>query len=128
MAGPKAKSASSNTGAIKKSKSTASSTNGTSSPVPPPSGSTPDVAAEHVHNYGHGRPDKSIYDAEQDKIKGEIDALQVKLVSFALRVCILYSSHRLLTLPYSRRVFSVIFFFSECSEGQNWVDWERWGW
>lgn len=81
MAGPKAKSASSNAGAIKKSKSTPTSTNGTSSPVPP--AATPDTT-EHAHNYGHGRPDKAIYDAEQEKIKVEIDAIQVKLVSSSI--------------------------------------------
>jgi len=29
-----------------------------------------------------GKPDKAAYDAEQEKIKSEIEALQAKLVSF----------------------------------------------
>ena len=30
--------------------------------------------------YGPGKPDKALYDAEQDRLKAEIDALQVKMV------------------------------------------------
>ena len=30
--------------------------------------------------YGQGKPDKALYDAEQDRLKAEIDALQVKMV------------------------------------------------
>ncbi|KAI0796641.1 hypothetical protein C8Q75DRAFT_845999 [Abortiporus biennis] len=78
MAAAKSQSAStSNGGAIKKSKSSTSSTNGTTTPVPP---STQD-GSEHssLVTYGPGRPDKKIYDSEQERIKKEIDAVQVKL-------------------------------------------------
>lgn len=97
MAGPKAKSSSA-TGPIKKSKS-APSTNGTSSPVPPPAAATPD-GSETVHNYGPGKPDKSIYDAEQEKVKAEIEAVQVKLVC--------YVSHPKLTPPKSTDVSMLV--------------------
>jgi hypothetical protein len=33
--------------------------------------------------YGSGKPDKSVYDAEQSRIKAEIDTVQVKFVSDA---------------------------------------------
>ncbi|KAJ7129665.1 hypothetical protein C8R44DRAFT_830108 [Mycena epipterygia] len=67
---PKSKQAPAN-GAPAKGK--APSTNGTTTPVPPvDKKDTSDVAAV-------GRPDKKVFDAEQDKIKTDIDALQVKL-------------------------------------------------
>ncbi|KII95179.1 hypothetical protein PLICRDRAFT_34016 [Plicaturopsis crispa FD-325 SS-3] len=55
--------------------------------VPSSSKSTPDVASKTVDASeptpspvaGSGRPDKALYDAEQEKIKAEIDGLQVKL-------------------------------------------------
>lgn len=34
-------------------------------------------------SYGSGKPDKAIYDAEQTKLKADIDALQVKVVSYS---------------------------------------------
>lgn len=78
MASAKPKSAQNGTGgAIKKSKSSASST-GTSTPVTTVASLS---APEHPTTYGSGRPDKAVYDAEQSKIKAEIDALQSKLVS-----------------------------------------------
>ena len=45
----------------------------------------------------HGKPDKALYDSEQDKIKGEIDALQKKLVSTVSQP----TSHRETCLSYS---------------------------
>ncbi|PIL37179.1 hypothetical protein GSI_00871 [Ganoderma sinense ZZ0214-1] len=72
---PKTKSAAANgaNGASQKQKSAIPS--GTSSPAT--------VVAEVQEftpiTYGSGRPDKAQYDAEQNKIKAEIDALQVKL-------------------------------------------------
>ncbi|KAI0081806.1 hypothetical protein K474DRAFT_1146615 [Panus rudis PR-1116 ss-1] len=72
---PKAKTGSASN-AKPKSKPAASPTNGTASPVPStaPSDATPT-------SYGPGRPDKKIYDAEQERIKAEIDAVQVKLTA-----------------------------------------------
>lgn len=74
MAAAKAKSASTS-GAGKK----------TSDSVP----STPVDAAEAAA-YGSGKPDKALYDAEQAKIKTEIDALQVKVVRcVSVQYCVL---------------------------------------
>lgn len=70
---PKSKPAATN-GAAKKPKSATPS--GTASPAT----TTVEVPKEEAV-YGSGRPDKALYDAEQNKIKAEIDALQVKLVS-----------------------------------------------
>jgi len=51
---------------------------GTATPV-----STADKreTADVLSAFAAGKPDKKAYDAEQDKIKAEIDALQVKLAS-----------------------------------------------
>ena len=38
-------------------------------------------ATDVLSAFASGKPDKKAYDAEQDKIKAEIDALQVKLAS-----------------------------------------------
>lgn len=68
---PKSKPASAN-GAAKKPKADTSS--GTA---------TPTVSTAETHEfvvYGSGKPEKALYDAEQNKIKAEIDALQAKLV------------------------------------------------
>lgn len=52
---------------------------------PAPNGPTavakPDTTTPAPTTSGSSRPDKAAYDAEQDKIKVEIDALQSKLVS-----------------------------------------------
>ena len=59
-----------------------------------PSGtSSPATVAAEVQEftpvvYGSGRPDKAQYDAEQNKIKAEIDALQVKLVGTEYVLCL----------------------------------------
>ena len=78
---PKTKSAVAN-GTSQKQKSATPS--GTSSPAT--------VAAEVQEFtpvvYGSGRPDKAQYDAEQNKIKAEIDALQVKLVGTEYVLCL----------------------------------------
>jgi hypothetical protein len=55
-------------------KGTAPSTNGTTTPV-----ST--VDKKDTSDATANRPDKKTFDAEQDKIKADIDALQVKLAS-----------------------------------------------
>jgi len=57
--------------------SKASTTNGT---APSTSTEKPDTSA--AAGAGGSRPDKKVYDAEQDKIKSEIEAHQTKLVSF----------------------------------------------
>lgn len=58
-------------------KGKAASTNGTTTPV-----STADKkdTSDALASLSGGKPDKKLYDIEQDKIKGEIDALQVKFV------------------------------------------------
>ncbi|KAF8559102.1 hypothetical protein OG21DRAFT_1403608 [Imleria badia] len=48
------------------------------STVPPSPVSKP-LETERVVTHGSGKPDKNAYDAEQDRLKSEIDALQVKL-------------------------------------------------
>ena len=91
MPAPKAKNAASNGAgakAPKEAKATKESkalptpsatTSGKTSPVPPEDGKQ---SSAH-----RGRPDKAAYDAEQDSIKKEIDALQVKMVR-RLNYCI----------------------------------------
>ena len=49
----------------------------TDSPAPAPAAELQDSG---LIAYGTGKPDKALYDAEQNKIKAEIDALQAKLV------------------------------------------------
>lgn len=68
---PKSKPAATN-GASKKPK--ADTPSGTASPAV----STTEI--QELAVYGAGKPDKALYDAEQSKIKAEIDALQIKLV------------------------------------------------
>lgn len=65
------------TGASAKGKGAKSSTNGTSTPTSVAGLDT----SEPTSPGGLAKPDKAAYDAEQEKIKSEIDALQVKLVS-----------------------------------------------
>ncbi|KDQ64520.1 hypothetical protein JAAARDRAFT_683996 [Jaapia argillacea MUCL 33604] len=74
---PKIKTAPSNGSAPKGKPAKASpSTSGTSTPVV----ATPhEDLAKAALVTGHGRPDKGTYDAEQEKLKKEIDALQIKL-------------------------------------------------
>lgn len=62
-------------GLAKKPQTSAPST-GTSTPV-----TTASVTSIEPVAYGSGRPEKSLYDAEQNKIKAEIEASQAKLVS-----------------------------------------------
>ncbi|TBU49564.1 hypothetical protein BD309DRAFT_909482 [Dichomitus squalens] len=74
---PKTKSAATN-GAPKKAKSPAPSTTDSSAPA------VHEVQAQVQEEftpvtYGPGKPDKALFDAEQNKIKAEIDALQAKL-------------------------------------------------
>ena len=75
MASVKAKTASTS-GAGKKQKPAATpSTNGSATPA------APSPAPSEPASYGSGRPDKKIYDAEQQRIQADIYAVQVKLVS-----------------------------------------------
>lgn len=55
-----------------------SSTSGTATPVS--TGDKKDTS-DNLTSLAAGKPDKKVYDAEQERIKLEIDALQVKLVS-----------------------------------------------
>ncbi|KAK0190914.1 hypothetical protein F5146DRAFT_1223725 [Armillaria mellea] len=72
MASAKAKFSSTANGAAKAKKEPA--TNGTA-----PSAEKKDTSDPSSHAPSIGKPDKKAYEAEQDRIKGEIDALQVKL-------------------------------------------------
>ncbi|KAI0092657.1 hypothetical protein BDY19DRAFT_983268 [Irpex rosettiformis] len=63
-------------GAGKKTKQSAPSSTGTSTPV---TGAPESSSAFELTTYGSGRPDKALYDAEQNKIKADIDAAQAKL-------------------------------------------------
>ncbi|KAI5893290.1 uncharacterized protein SCHCODRAFT_02621366 [Schizophyllum commune H4-8] len=70
MPAPKTKTGAAN-GSAKGKTSTPASTNGTSTPVPHDTSADAKTPA--------GKPDKAAYDAEQENIKKEIDALQLKL-------------------------------------------------
>lgn len=74
---PKATAASNGAPKTKGGKSGSSST-GTSTPVPPPTTDEPQEATS-ASSAGSGRPDKVAYDVEQELIKKDIDAVQVKL-------------------------------------------------
>lgn len=77
---PKAKAAAASNGATgaPKSKGSKSGTTsaGTSTPVPPEERQESTASA----STGLGKPEKSAYDAEQEKIRKDIDAVQAKLV------------------------------------------------
>ena len=90
MAQVKAKTTQNGAGKKPKPQSSAPST-GTSTPVTTVASTTIEPATYH------GKPDKALYDSEQDKIKGEIDALQKKLVSTVSQP----TSHRETCLSYS---------------------------
>jgi hypothetical protein len=77
MAAVKAKSATAAAAAKGKGAKSPPSTNGTSTLVSVTNLDT----SETTLTGGSGKPDKAAYDAEQEKTKSEIDALQVKLVS-----------------------------------------------
>ncbi|KAI9000982.1 hypothetical protein BD414DRAFT_430938, partial [Trametes punicea] len=70
---PKSKPVAANGAAKKPAKSTTPS--GTESPAT----TTAEVQEVAAVVYGPGKPDKTLYDAEQNKIKAEIDAVQAKL-------------------------------------------------
>lgn len=77
---------------------------GTSTPIPPPQ-------ADELHettatSTGLGRPDKVAYDAEQEKIKKEIDTVQVKLV------CLTHT--HLFEFDFTKLIRVAV-----CCEGQN---------
>ncbi|KAI0660954.1 hypothetical protein C8Q70DRAFT_973733 [Cubamyces menziesii] len=72
---PKSKSAATNGAAKKPAKSATPS--GTASPAT----TTVEVQEISAVVYGPGKPDKTLYDAEQNKIKAEIDAVQLKLTA-----------------------------------------------
>ena len=109
---PKSKPAATN-GAVKKPKSATPS--GTASPA---------VTVTEVQEftyvvYGTGKPDKALYDAEQNKIKAEIDALQVKLVCPRVRQFLLReASYILLSRPRAL----------ERSQGEDCAKPKRWCW
>lgn len=68
-------------GTGKKTKQSAPSSTGTSTPVTSTHVAVPDhSSAFEFITYGSGKPEKAQYDAEQNKIKADIDAVQAKLV------------------------------------------------
>jgi hypothetical protein len=73
-----------------KAKSTANGTKKSEAPIAqdnsPPVASAPVLAPSSSSS---GKPDKAAHDAEQQRIKGEIDALQEKLVCDVSRLCLL---------------------------------------
>lgn len=101
-------------GAGKKAKAAVSSANGSNandsaSPTTP----TAEVSSQQptFAAYGPGKPDKVVYDREQEQIKVEIDALQVKVVSSC-----------------SVRLVNVMSFILHpvCREGQDQLDVKVW--
>jgi hypothetical protein len=60
--------------------------NGTTEPVPAPAASPAPTPAVQITlaEYVSGKPERSVFDKEQEKIKAEIDALQAKLVGTPL--------------------------------------------
>jgi hypothetical protein len=76
MSAAKSKAAPPTNGASTKGKAT--STSGTSTPV---STAEKKDTSDALASLTSGKPDKKLYDEEQDKIKTEIDAVQVKVVS-----------------------------------------------
>lgn len=74
MAAPKTKSASKGNA----SKDKAASTSGTSTPA---TTFTEKDMSDHLAAFAGGKPDKKLHDAEQARIKGEIDTFQARLVS-----------------------------------------------
>ncbi|CDO75614.1 hypothetical protein BN946_scf184858.g54 [Trametes cinnabarina] len=80
---PKSKSVAANGAAAKKpAKST------TSSVTASPATTTVEVQEFTAVVYGPGKPDKTLYDAEQNKIKAEIDAVQVKLTAVKEKIAL----------------------------------------
>ncbi len=73
---PKMKATSSANGSAKGKATPIPSTNGTTTPVDKKD--TSEALAALLG--GGGKPDKKLYDAEQDRIKAEIDAVNVTLV------------------------------------------------
>ncbi len=79
MSGPKAKSTANGT---KKSKGSTTEGNSNSTPV----ANAPVLAPSSSSS---GKPDKAAHDAELQRIKAEVDALQEKLVRRISRLCLL---------------------------------------
>lgn len=79
MPAPKAKAAATTTTTVPKSKAPKSGTSGTSTPTT----AEPQDATPAAFTGSGGRPDKAVYDAEQEKLKKDIDALNAKMVCSA---------------------------------------------
>ncbi|KAK7695803.1 hypothetical protein QCA50_000441 [Cerrena zonata] len=75
MASVKAKTASTSGPGKKQKPAVTPSTNGSATPA------APSPVPSEPTSYGSGRPDKKIYDAEQQRIQAEIDSVQVKLTA-----------------------------------------------
>ena len=77
---PKIKNTQSNSSAKGKQSKSSPSASGTTTPIPPHDESDPKTLTTGRVT----RPDKAAYDAEQNKLKKEIEALEVKMVRCAL--------------------------------------------
>ncbi|KAF8897540.1 hypothetical protein BD779DRAFT_1667503 [Infundibulicybe gibba] len=77
MPAPKTKAVPSSNGTTSKGKTSVASTNGTTTPVS--AVDKKDTSDQLQAALGGGRPDKKVYDVEQERIKSEIDALQAQL-------------------------------------------------
>ena len=74
-------------GAGKKQPKASTPSTGSSTPVAAAAAPAATFVASQVQIeltvYGSGKPEKSVYDAEQNKIKTEIEVLQARLVSYS---------------------------------------------
>ncbi|OSD04280.1 hypothetical protein PYCCODRAFT_1433663 [Trametes coccinea BRFM310] len=81
---PKSKPAAAANGAAKKPAAKSTTPSGTASPAT----ATVEIQEFAAVVYGPGKPDKTLYDAEQNKIKAEIDAVQVKLTAVKEKIAL----------------------------------------
>ncbi|KAI9063212.1 hypothetical protein FKP32DRAFT_1592671 [Trametes sanguinea] len=81
---PKSKPAAAANGAAKKPAAKSTTPSGTASPAT----TTVEIQEFTAVVYGPGKPDKTLYDAEQNKIKAEIDAVQVKLTAVKEKIAL----------------------------------------
>jgi hypothetical protein len=73
---------------LPKAKSTANGTKKSEGPIAQDNSPVASAPALAPSSSSSGKPDKSAHDAEQQRIKAEIDALQEKLVCHVSRLCL----------------------------------------
>lgn len=100
--------------------------NGSAAPAPAVTKSNGDVAKEDAAATvgGSSRPDKAAYDAEQARIKSEIDALQLKVVRASLLFC---PPHTMSSTNHASFALRVHFTLG-CSQGQDRSRQQVWHW